>query len=142
MNRIMALDAGKRRIGIALSDPLKLTASPVSVYSRKSLTEDVEFILEFAHENIVDEIIIGYPLYLTGGESLVIKEIQPLYEALKNRFEHEVLWCEERLSSKEAEKILVQRGCTQKELKKSRDAFAAALILTWYLEEKYDGRQE
>ncbi len=138
----MALDAGKKRIGIALSDPLKLTASPNSVYSRKSLPEDVEFILEFARENIVDEIIIGHPLYLTGGESLVIREIQPLYEALKDQFEHDVIWSEERLSSKEAEKILLEKGYNRKELKENRDSFAAALILTWYLEGKYDAWQE
>ena len=137
MNRIMALDAGKRRIGIALSDPLKLTASPVSVYARRSLPEDVEYLLELAGENNVDEIIIGYPLYLTGEESLVIREIQPLYESLKDLFEYDVVWCEERLSSKEAERILIDKGYNQKELKKNRDAFAAALILTWYLEEKH-----
>ncbi len=138
----MALDAGKRRIGIALSDPLKLTASPVSVYTRRSLQEDVKYLLELAVANNVDEIIIGYPLYLTGEESLVIREIQPLYEYLKDLFEYDVVWCEERLSSKEAERILVDRGYNQKELKKNRDAFAAALILTWYLEEKHYGRKE
>ena len=142
MNRVMALDAGKRRIGIALSDPLKLTASPVSVYTRRSLPEDVKYLLELAGENNVDEIIIGYPLYLTGEESLVIREIQPLYESLKELFEYDVVWCEERLSSKEAERILIDKGYNQKELKKNRDAFAAALILTWYLEEKHYVRKE
>jgi putative pre-16S rRNA nuclease len=142
MNRIMALDVGKKRIGIALSDPMKLTASPNSVYSRKSLPEDVEYFLEFARENIVDEILIGYPLYLTGGESLVIGEIKPLYEALKDQFEHDVIWCEERLSSKEAEKIMLEKGYNRKELKENRDSFAAALILTWYLEGKYETWQE
>ena len=138
----MALDAGKKRIGIALSDPLKLTASPVSVYSRQSLQADIDYFLEFAGEHNVDEIIIGCPLYLTGEESLVIREIQPLFEGLKERFEFDVVWCEERLSSKEAERLLLDRGYKQQEIKKNRDAFAAALILTWYLEEKKNVRRD
>ncbi len=138
----MALDAGKKRIGIALSDPLKLTASPVSVYSRQSLQADIGYFLEFAGEHNVDEIIIGCPLYLTGEESLVIREIQPLFEGLKERFEFDVVWCEERLSSKEAERLLLDRGYKQQEIKKNRDAFAAALILTWYLEEKKNVRRD
>lgn len=138
----MALDAGKSRIGIALSDPLKLTASPVSVYSRQSLPEDVDYFLAFSAEHNVDEIIIGYPLYLTGEKSLVIREIQPFFEALKERFEFDVVWCEERLSSKEAERLLLERGYKQQEIRKNRDAFAAALILTWYLEEKHNVRRD
>ena len=90
----------------------------------------------------MDEIIIGCPLYLTGEESLVIREIQPLFEGLKERFEFDVVWCEERLSSKEAERLLLDRGYKQQEIQKNRDAFAAALILTWYLEEKKNVRRD
>ena len=136
----MALDAGSRRIGIALSDPLKMTASPVAVYERKTLEADADYILEFAAENGVDEIIVGRPVYLTGEQSEVITEIEPLYEALKARSEHRVSWCEERLSSKEAERILIKKGYPPKEIRANRDSFAAALILTWYLEERYDER--
>jgi len=140
MNRIMALDPGSRRIGIALSDPLRLTASPVSVYQRKSLEDDVRSILEIARDNDVDLIVMGRPLHLDGAESEVGKEIEPLFEALRDRFEYEVLWCEERLSSKEAERIMLRKGFQPGEIRRNRDSFSAALILTWYLEERYDGR--
>ncbi len=137
MNRIMALDTGKKRIGIALSDPLKLTASPAEVYSRRTLEEDVQYLLDLAREQIVDEIIVGYPRYLTGEESRVLGEIKPLFEALRDSFEFEVKWSEERLSSKEAEKILISKGYSPREIRANRDSFAAALILTWYLEDRH-----
>jgi len=139
MNRVMALDAGKKWIGIAYSDPLKMTASPAETYRRRSLEDDVIFILDKAAEKSVDEIIVGYPRFLTGEESRVMEEIRPLFAALKERFAHDVRWSEERLSSKEAERILLRRGYSPGEIRKNRDSFAAALILTWYLEERHGG---
>jgi len=134
MNRIMALDVGRKRIGIAFSDPLKITASPAAVYTRQTLEEDVKHLLELTCEQSVDEIIVGYPRYLSGEESQVLGEIRPLFDGLRDKFEHEVKWSEERLSSKEAERILIKRGYSPREIRENRDSFAAALILTWYLE--------
>lgn len=135
MKRIMALDVGSRRIGIALSDPLKITASPSALYERKTLEEDVEFLLEFAAEHQVDEIIVGHPVYLSGEESRVLECIKPIFESLRQGADLKVNWCEERLSSREAEKVLLGKGYSPREVRKNRDSFAAALILTWYLEE-------
>jgi len=135
----MALDVGSRKIGIALSDPLRLTASPVSVYRRKKLGEDIAYLLDLAEENNADEIVVGRPVYLTGEESAVSKMIEPLYTALCESFEGTISWGEERLSSKEAERILLEKGHSPLEIRERRDSFAAALILTWYLQEKHDG---
>lgn len=139
MKRIMAIDVGSRKIGVALSDPLRLTASPVSVYRRKKLEEDTGYLLGLARENDADEIVVGRPVYLTGEESAVSEAIEPLFAALRERFDGTVNWCEERLSSKEAERILVEKGYPPLEIRKRRDSFAAALILTWYLQEKHCG---
>ena len=131
----MALDVGSKVIGIAVSDPLKMTARPLKTLKRTDLQKDLAEVLRLAESNDVSRIILGRPIYLSGEESKTLSFIDPLMEALREQWIGEVDWADERLSSKEAEQLMGELGIKPSERRKRRDEFAAALILQWYLEE-------
>lgn len=132
----MALDVGKRVIGIAVSDPLQLTARPLTTLVRQDLESDTDRILEIAKENEVERILVGAPQHLDGQISSTMTLIQPLVQSLDERSDLVITLAEERLSSKEAERLMAELQIKPHERRKRRDEFAAALILTWFLEEK------
>ena len=131
----MALDVGSKVIGIAISDPLKMTARPLTTISRGELQGDAAEVLALAESNNVARIILGRPTYLSGQESTSLSFIEPLMETLGESWDGELDWADERLSSKEAEELMSELGIKPSERRKKRDQFAAALILQWYLEE-------
>ena len=131
----MALDVGSKVIGIAISDPLKMTARPLTTISRRELQGDAAEVLALAESNNVARIILGRPTYLSGQESTSLSFIEPLMETLGESWDGELDWADERLSSKEAEELMSELGIKPSERRKKRDQFAAALILQWYLEE-------
>jgi putative Holliday junction resolvase len=131
----MALDVGSKVIGIAISDPLKMTARPLTTISRRELQGDAAEVLALAESNNVARIILGRPTYLSGQESTSLSFIEPLMEALRESWDGELDWADERLSSKEAEELMGELGIKPSQRRKKRDQFAAALILQWYLEE-------
>ena len=131
----MALDVGSKVIGIAISDPLKMTARPLTTIRRTELQRDAAEVLALAESNNVARIILGRPTYLSGQESTSLSFIEPLMEILGESWDGELDWADERLSSKEAEELMSELGIKPSERRKKRDQFAAALILQWYLEE-------
>jgi putative Holliday junction resolvase len=131
----MALDVGSKVIGIAISDPLKMTARPLTTIRRTELQRDAAEVLALAESNNVARIILGRPTYLSGQESTSLSFIEPLMEILGESWDGELDWADERLSSKEAEELMGELGIKPSERRKKRDQFAAALILQWYLEE-------
>ncbi len=135
MKRWMALDVGSKVIGVAISDPLKMTARPLTTIKRRELTIDLAEVIKLAELNNVARIILGRPTYLSGQESSNLSFINPLMEGLRESWNRELDWADERLSSKEAEELMGELGIKASERRKKRDQFAAALILQWYLEE-------
>jgi len=132
----MALDLGSRRIGVALSDPLRISARPLLILERESAARDVERILELAESHDVERLVIGLPRHLDGRSSPVAASFRPLVDAIRKQAPHlQVVWAEERLSTREAERILAELGVPVTGRRQKRDAVAAALILQWYLEE-------
>ena len=131
----MALDVGSKVIGVAISDPLKMTARPLTTIKRTELQKDLAEVIRLAESNDVSRIILGRPTYLSGQESRALSFIDPLMDALREHWNSELDWADERLSSKEAEQLMGELGIKPSERRKKRDQFAAALILKWYLEE-------
>ncbi len=131
--RWMALDVGSKTIGVAITDPLKITARPLTTLPRSNLWRDVKQILELIHQYQVDRLIIGRPHHLGGTPSVVLKAIEPLAKRLGSCLPVE--WAEERLSTKEAEQLMAEIDLPQVERKKRRHEFSAAVILRWYLNE-------
>ena len=135
MKRWMALDVGSKVIGVAISDPLKMTARPLTTIKRTELPKDLAEVIKLAESNNVARIILGRPTYLSGQESSNLAFTNPLMEALRENWNRELAWANERLSSKEAEELMGELGIKASERRKKRDQFASALILQWYLEE-------
>ena len=132
---MMGLDVGKVRIGIALSDSLRLTAQPHSVLTRKNLDEDLSAIARLADQEEVETIIIGWPRTLRGQSSESTQMAEAFAEALQGRLPGIPieLW-DERLTSVQAEAMLLEADVRRKKRKQVTDKIAAALILQSYLD--------
>ncbi len=136
MKRWMALDVGSKTVGVAVTDPLKLTARPLTTLKRRDLEADVEALSDLMQRYAVERLIVGLPLHLSGDRSPTLDSIEPLVSWLEKTTSVLVEWMDERLSSKEAEQLMKELGISQTERRQKRNEFAAALILKWYLDEK------
>lgn len=136
----MALDAGTRAIGVALSDPLRITSRPLATLRRSGDPEDdAKRVAELATRHDVGRIIFGRPQHLDGRDSETFNKIEPLAQAIADCSGLPLVWAEERLSSKEAERLMAEVGVPHAQRRTRRDEFAAALILQWYIEESCHG---
>lgn len=127
--RILALDIGDRWTGIAISDPLGITARPYKTIDSALLFETLSLIIT---KERVGTIIVGYPETLRGTESEQTKKIVTIYEAIQKHFSSiECLLRDERFTSQQAAKL---KKATNKEEKLDRHAVAAAFILSSYLD--------
>ena len=133
MARILGLDIGDRRIGIALSDEGQLIASPHSVYQRIGWGPDSLYFLSLAQELNVAYIVAGLPLNMDGSLGPQAQKVQDLCAQLEKRG-LEVRYIDERLTTKSAEMALIEGGMRRQERKETVDKIAAALILQSYLD--------
>ncbi|RPI29670.1 MAG: Holliday junction resolvase RuvX [Acidobacteria bacterium] len=133
--RWMALDVGSKTIGLALTDPLKITVRPLLTLQRRSLADDCQKLLETARLHGVNKLIVGRPLHLDGTPSDILELVEEFVSEIARRSDVPVEWVDERLSSKEAEILMAEAGVAVSERRKRRNEFAAAIILRRYLEE-------
>lgn len=129
MFRIMALDIGDVRIGIALSDLLQTIASPFESYRRKGFVKDIEYILNLAKEKEVGQIVSGLPLSMDGSENAQSAKVREFAEALAARTEIPLSFVDERFTTVSAERLLVSADVSREGRKKMVDKIAAAIIL-------------
>lgn len=134
--RVMGLDLGSKTVGVALSDPLKIVASPLKtvLFPEDDYRDALEQVIELALAYDVSKIIVGLPKHLSGdiGErgEISLKFQTWLAEALKIP----VLSWDERLTTKQAERILLKGDISRKKRKKVIDKMAAVIILQSYLD--------
>ncbi len=131
----MALDVGSKTIGVAITDPLKVTARPLKTLIRENLDRDAERIGELIDEQDIERLVVGMPRHLRGERSSIADLIEPLVKLLERNLEIPIASAEERLSTKEAERLMAEADLPLAERRKRRNEFAAAVILEWYLEE-------
>ncbi len=136
MERWMALDVGTKTIGVAVTDPLKLMARPLSTLQREDIRSDALQILELIRQLDVGKLIVGKPLHMNGTPSPIQDCISPLVERLKDLATIPVVWMDERLSTKEAEELMRSAGLGMAQRRSRRNEFAAAVILRRHLEER------
>ncbi len=129
----MALDYGDVRIGIAFSDLLQTIASPFQTYRRKTLPEDLNYFLNLVKEKEVSKIILGLPVNMDGSAGERALKTKEFGEELSKTTGLEVEYVDERLTSVEAEEILISSGVRREKRKEVIDKIAAALILESYL---------
>lgn len=128
--RIMGLDVGSKRIGIAVSDELGLTAQPLKTINSGDMNRIAEFIKEYD----IKELVVGLPLNMDGSEGAKVKEVMIFVEALKKDVSIPVKMWDERLTTAQVEKELIRADVSRMRRKKSIDMLAAQLILQSYLD--------
>jgi putative holliday junction resolvase len=134
--RVMALDVGKVRVGVALSDPLGYTAQPLLTLWRKSRGEDLRSLLRLIRKHNVTEIVVGNPLHMSGDVSPWAVKVQEFVELLRERSGLPVHLWDERLSSVVAHEILDDAGHDKRDRKHVIDQVAAVVILRGWMEAK------
>ena len=131
----MALDVGDRTIGIAISDATKMIAQGIEVIRRVGNVKDLARLAELISEYDVSEIVVGYPKNMNGsiGERCVI--VEKFKKKIKNAFPQiKYHYWDERLSTMEAQKILISSDVRRDKRKKVIDKMAAVIILQGYLD--------
>jgi len=132
--RILALDPGTKRIGVALSDELGWTAQPLETFERKSLAADIAHINELVRRHEVREIVIGMPVQMNGRVGPAAQSAQQFLEAVQAAVGIPVIAWDERLTTKAAEQMLIEADVSRRKRKGAVDRVAAALLLKSYLE--------
>jgi putative holliday junction resolvase len=134
--RIMGMDFGTKRIGIAISDELFITAQGFNSLYRKELKSDLEEIVRLTRLNDVGEIVVGLPLNMDGSYSAKTKEVVAFLGELSKAVNVPVKTWDERLTSVQADKILLEADLSRKKRRKLSDRVAAQIILQSYLESR------
>lgn len=137
--RILALDVGEKRIGLAVSDPLGITAQGLEVLIRREPQADLARILEVAREWRVQEIVVGLPRHMDGRLGKAAPEILELIRSLQEALGVNVATWDERLTTVEAERVLLQADVSRRRRRRVVDQLAAVLILQGYLERRRQG---
>jgi putative Holliday junction resolvase len=132
--RILALDVGEKRIGLAVSDPLGITAQGLEVLIRKDRQTDLARLLEVARAWHVQEILVGVPRHMDGREGKQAPAIMELAQVLGDALGARVTPWDERLTTVEAERVLLQADLSRRRRRQVVDQVAAVLILQSYLE--------
>lgn len=135
-HRIMGLDYGDVRIGVALSDVTHLIASGLETYTRKTNKLDIAHLAQIIAENDVNLVVFGLPLNMDGSEGIRVVKTKSFAEKLKAECNVMVDFFDERLSSVDAEEILLNAGLRRDKRKDVIDKVAATLILQGYLDKK------
>lgn len=133
MERILGLDIGDRRIGVALSDPQGILASPLTIIHRQDDRADIEAILNIISQNQVGRIIVGLPLSMNGSIGQQAEKVKAFVQELRKHTEVPVEFRDERLSTVSARRLMRSAGKARKT--GHDDAMAAALVLQGYLDE-------
>lgn len=134
--KILALDVGEKRVGIATSDALGVGVWPQKTFLRQGSENDFEKLAELIEEQEPQLIVVGLPLNMNGTEGPQAKKVRQFVTALQKKISVEVQYCDERLTSWEAESRLAEKGIKGKKKKEEVDSLAACLILEDYLRSK------
>ena len=136
--RVLALDVGKRRIGLAVSDPLGITAQGLDTLERTTIREDLTRLAELIAQREVALLLVGMPLHMSGHEGRQAEYVRNFAERLSERANVPVRYWDERLTSVEAERTLKESGISIAKRARAVDRLAAVILLRSYL----DGQPE
>ncbi len=138
--RILALDVGEKRIGLAVSDPLGITAQGLEVMTRQDPETDLARLIEVARQWGVQEIVLGLPRHMDGRPGKAVPEILELGQRLKEALGVKVATLDERLTTAQAERVLLQADLSRRRRRQVVDRLAAVLILQGYLDQRRQPR--
>jgi putative Holliday junction resolvase len=141
MGRILGIDYGRKRVGLAVTDPLQIFASPLNTVSTRDFDN---FINEFLMSEQIDSFVIGYPVQLNNKPSESVKYIDPFIKRLKKRFpEKPVHLIDERFTSQIAFRSMIDGGVKKKarQNKMMVDMISASIILQSFLDKRSGSKQ-
>lgn len=132
--RILALDVGMRRIGLAVSDELGITAQGLATLQRKNMREDLARLRALASELGVTRLLVGLPLHMAGGETRQAGYVREFAAKLESRLGLPVELWDERLTTVQAGRVLKESGISIEKRARAVDRLAAVLLLESYLD--------
>jgi putative holliday junction resolvase len=135
--RLLAIDPGSVRLGLALSDTERRLASPLLTYTRRDPEQDARFLKKIVEEEQVAAIIVGLPIHEDGSEGAQAKLARAFGAWLQQATGVPCVFYDERFTSFEADQSLDQAGLTKKKRKARRDKVAAQILLQTYLEAEH-----
>lgn len=141
--RILGLDVGEKTVGVAVSDPLGITAQGVTTIERVGIRKDTGKVIDYIKEYECETVVLGLPLSLDGTDSVQTEKVREFRRMLENKLKSsgplskvKLEWQDERFTTKIAERVLIEADISRKDRKKIIDRQAAIVILQSYL----DGR--
>jgi putative holliday junction resolvase len=129
----MGLDVGDSRIGVALSDPLGILATPLTIVTRRDPEADIEAIMAIVRQHKVGTIVVGLPLSMDGSQGAQVGKVREFAAVLSRHTDLPILFQDERLSTVEAIRLFKEAGKTDRGTR--YDAAAAAIILQAHLDD-------
>ncbi len=132
--RIMGLDLGEKKIGVAVSDSLKITAQPVMVIRRSGIKEDLLQLGGLFHRYGIREVVLGYPINMNGSIGPAALKVEKFKEILAQEYDLTVYLWDERLTTAHAEKVLIEADMSRSSRREKIDKIAATIILQSYLD--------
>ena len=137
VGRLICFDVGERRIGIAVSDMLGITAQPVETYHRTgNLEKDYEYLVSIIKEQEAVKLVVGLPKNMNNSLGFKAEEIQNFIEEFKSYLPEQfpIDWIDERLTTVQAENVLLEATVSRKKRKKFVDKIAAVFMLQTYMD--------
>ena len=138
--RKIGLDVGDRTIGVAVSDPLDITAQGITTIERIGIKKDTTAVIDYIKEYECDTVIVGLPLKLDGSDSPQTEKVRAFREKLENKLKSigmgnvKIEYYDERLTTVMAERVLLEADLSRKRRKEVIDKQAAVIILQGYLD--------
>lgn len=136
MERYLGLDVGERRIGIAVSDPLGITAQGVETMTRKNENEDFAHLHALIEQYEAKALVVGLPKNMNNSLGFKAQEVQHFIEAFTAMHPIDVHWMDERLTTVQAHQVLLEADMSRQKRKKVVDKMAAVFILQTWLDMK------
>jgi putative Holliday junction resolvase len=139
--RILALDLGKRRIGLALSDPLGITAQGLPTLQRTNIRQDLAALTALIEEREVGSILMGFPLHMSGREGRQAEYTREFGERLATHTGLPLRYWDERLTTVEAQRVLRSSGISIAKRARAVDQLSAQILLQSYLSQGDQGME-
>ena len=137
--KFIAFDIGDKRIGVAVSDPFGTMALPLETYYRKNFEKDVKYLADLAKSRYADVIVCGLPLNFDGSESEQTLKTKSFVEKLKTVTDSKIMFEDERFSTLEARRVLLQGDVSRADRKTVIDKIAASYILETFMQKVKNG---
>jgi putative Holliday junction resolvase len=137
MGRVLALDVGEKTIGVAMSDETGSMAFPgATIWRQEGIKRDMAALRQLISDSKVQAIVVGLPLMMDGSRGIQAEKIEAFVAVLRNNVRIPIYFQDERLSTLQAERVLIAADRNRTERKKTIDSMAACLLLQTYLDRR------